>query len=189
MPFTLHNRFLNDFYTIMLEKLLKILGYMNTDKRPSQACLDLLLKFEGFRPLPYICPAGYLTVGIGVRIPSTKDFLKKHPHGLTLAEAQEQLLHYLVNDVGILIKTHVKVELSQNRYDALTSFIMNVGDNAFINSTILKDINAGDHIAAAKEFKRWNKMTVNGRLVVAAGLTRRRMAEECMYEGKEWRTI
>jgi lysozyme len=36
--------------------------------------------FEGFRPAPYKCPAGYLTIGYGHRIREGESFPEPYPH-------------------------------------------------------------------------------------------------------------
>jgi len=174
---------------ILVYLILKKCGFMNTDLKPSKTCLSLVLKFEGFDPMPYICPAGYWTVGIGTRIKSKEDFLKKHPNGITFTEAQDELMAHMEKVVEPSIKTQVKVALTQNQFDALLSFIYNVGADAFAKSTLLKLLNEKDFSGAAKEFRKWNKGTVRGALVVLAGLTRRRAAEELLFEDKEWRIV
>ena len=175
--------------TILRDGFLRLLGYMNTDLHTSKQGIDLISKFEGFRSMPYICPAGYLTVGIGIRIPSKSQFLKQFPQGLTLDQAKAQLAERLVTIEEVAVKKLVKVKLTQEQFDALVSFTFNVGKTSLANSTLLKHLNLGDYDKAAKEFKRWNKASINGKMTPLAGLTRRRLAEEHLFEGKEWRTV
>ena len=75
------------------------------------------------------------------------------------------------------IKRLVKVPISQEQYDALVSFVFNVGPTAFANSTLLAKLNAGDCWGAAYEFSRWNK--AKGR--VLPGLTSRRAEERAKF--------
>jgi hypothetical protein len=79
----------------------------------------------------------------------------------------------------------IRVPLNQNQYDALVSFCFNLGPDALDekNSTLARKLNAGDYQGAQREFKRWNKGRVNGRLVVIKGLTRRRAAEAKLFGG------
>ena len=49
----------------------------------------------------------------------------------------------------------VKVKLTQDQFDALVSFIFNVGNAAFANSTLLKKLNNGDYGAVPLQMKRW----------------------------------
>ena len=180
---------LTDFTTIMVWKVFKLSGFMNTELKVSKTCVDLVTKFEGYRPIPYICPAGYLTVGIGVRIKSKEDFLKKYPHGIPFSDAQKQLMAHMEKSVEPVIKLNVKVQLTQNQFDALADFIYNLGEGAFKESTLLKLLNQNKYQEASEQFKRWNKAKVNGHLVALAGLTRRRMADHLLFEDKEWRTV
>ena len=75
------------------------------------------------------------------------------------------------------IAKYVTVPLMQNEFDALVSFVFNVGCGAFAGSTMLKLLNAGDYDAAALQFRRWNKQA----RTVLAGLTRRRTDEERLF--------
>lgn len=75
----------------------------------------------------------------------------------------ELFLHEDLAPVYITIETNVKVTLTQGQFDALCSFIFNVGAGNFVKSTLLKKLNAGDIKGAADEFMRWNKAA--GRVV------------------------
>lgn len=97
----------------------------------------------------------------------------------TEAEAVEFLRQDL-HDAEGCINYHVQPELEQHQFDALVSLVFNIGCGAFKISTILALINAKRFDAAALQFPRWNKQ--NGK--VLNGLTRRRMAEKYMFEGK-----
>ena len=67
--------------------------------------------------------------------------------------------------------------LNQNQFDALVSLVFNIGSGAFLHSTLLKKLNAGDFISAAPEFLRWDK-SANHTL---PGLTARRRAEHDLF--------
>lgn len=71
----------------------------------------------------------------------------------------------------------VKVPLTQNQFDALVSFVYNLGVGAFEKSTLLKVLNAGDYAGAADQLLRWDHD--NG--VQVPGLTRRRKAERELF--------
>lgn len=67
----------------------------------------------------------------------------------------------------------VKVPITQEQFDALVDFDLNVGRGNFSRSTLLKKINAGQCIPAASEFAKWQ--TSKG--VVLRGLVVRRHDE------------
>lgn len=72
----------------------------------------------------------------------------------------------------------VAVPLSQFQFDALVSFVFNVGSGNFAKSTLLRKLNAGDYDGAADEFPRWNKS--GGREL--NGLTARRADEKDLFQ-------
>jgi lysozyme len=67
----------------------------------------------------------------------------------------------------------VKVPLTQGQFDALASFVFNLGEGQFSKSTLLKLLNAGSYDGARDQFKRW--VYDNGK--VQPGLVKRRMGE------------
>lgn len=98
--------------------------------------------------------------------------------GMVITEAEaERLLRDDLNWVEIAIADLVKVPLTQTQYDALASFIFNIGRTQFSNSTMLKLLNAKDYEGAAAQFPRWNKQ--KGK--VLAGLTKRRNQEQQLF--------
>lgn len=140
--------------------------------KPSQACIDFIKSFEGFKPHAYLCPAGVWTIGYG-----TTEYVT--PGDTVTEEEACDLLRQDVHEAADAVDDLVDVELTQSQYDALCSFIYNVGRSAFENSTLLKMLNQGK---SAKEigpqFLRWNK--AGGQ--VLTGLTRRREDEKRMFE-------
>ena len=58
------------------------------------------------------------------------------------------------------MKKHVKVELLPYEEIAYTSFVWNLGETNFKNSTLLKKLNAGDRQGACEQLLSWNKVTV-----------------------------
>ena len=73
------------------------------------------------------------------------------------------------------MKRHVKVELKPYEEIAYTSFVWNVGETGFKNSTLLKKLNSGDSLAACKEILNWNKATFS----VRGARTQIRNGEKC----------
>lgn len=101
----------------------------------SENGLNLIKQSEQLRLKPYLCPAKDWTVGWGHRIQEGEHFTE-----ITEQEAEELLR----KDAAIAencIHRSVKVPLTQNQFDALVSFIYNVGCFAFLHSTMLKELN------------------------------------------------
>lgn len=143
--------------------------------RISKAGVDLIKSFEGFRSKAYIPVKGdKWTIGYG--------FTKGVKEGDVMTRAQadvrlkEELLEY---ERAVWAATGGNV--TQNQFDALVSFVYNVGVAGMRGSSVIKAHNRGDHLAAARAFALWNKS--GGR--VYAGLTRRRAAEAALYLSNE----
>jgi len=166
-----------------LKKLLSIIRQSLQKKRSksmniSQEGLSLIKKFEGCELEAYKCAAGVWTIGYG----STKGVKKGDT--LTQEEADELLLHEMDEYEGY-IKDNVTSDLDQNQFDALVSWVFNLGPSNLKASTMLKVINAGDMKEVPAQIKRWNK--ANGKTL--QGLIRRREAEALLFEGKEWHEV
>jgi lysozyme len=149
----------------------------------SSKCIDLVKAFEGCHLEAYKCPAKIPTIGYGTTF---------YPSGQAVRMgdriSQQQAEAYLTakcDNLCAQIQQLVNVPLNQNHIDALVSFVYNIGLGAFQDSTLLKLLNQGDYTAAAKEFPRWNKATIDGVKQVLPGLARRRAEERFLFESTE----
>jgi len=146
-----------------------------TDMNISKEGLSLIKKFEGCELEAYLCPAGVWTIGYG----HTKDV--KEGDKINRDEAdyllQEEMIEYesYINDF-------VEVPLEQNQFDALCSWVYNLGPTNLKNSTMLRVLNEEKYTDVPQEIKRWNK--AGGE--VLDGLIKRREAEAKMFAGEEW---
>ena len=138
--------------------------------------LDLIIDFEGFSGKPYLCPAGIPTIGFGsTRYPDgTKVTLSDHE--VTKEEALS-ILRGTLESFEKTVNTLVKPKLTQNQFDALVSFVYNVGSGNFSSSTLLVKLNQGKYLETANEFLKWNR--AGGKPL--SGLTRRRAAERELF--------
>ncbi|HKM19362.1 MAG TPA: lysozyme [Aliarcobacter sp.] len=138
--------------------------------------LELIKEFEGFSSVAYLCPAKIPTIGYGNTFWEDG---RKVNLGEQISKAKAlELLEYVANkDFAQKIFTHIKVEVSQNQFDALVCLAYNIGVGNFVKSTLLKKINAGDFKGAGDEFLKWNKS--GG--VILLGLTRRRKREQELF--------
>lgn len=141
----------------------------------NQAGRELIQEFEGYRSRAYQDSAGVWTIGWGHTATAKP--------GMTISKAEaEQLFTRDVQRFENCVNEAVSTHITQNQYNALVSFAYNVGCGALRNSTLLRELNAGDYQAASREFLRWNKITVDGQKKELAGLTRRRKAEQKLFE-------
>jgi lysozyme len=144
------------------------------DKKTGTSGKSLIKEFEGFRATAYLCPAGVWTVGYGTTRINGKS-VKEHTK-ITTQEADD-LLEQDLKRFEDGIKKLVSVELTQNQFDALVSFVYNLGIGSLQKSTLLKKLNAGHFEEAANEFLKWDK--ADGKKL--SGLTRRRTAERELF--------
>ena len=139
----------------------------------SQRGLDLIKKFEGLRLTAYKCVAGVDTIGYGHTGSDVKPGMR-----ITEEEA-EKLLWKDTESVQQAVHSFVNVKLNQNEYDALVSFVFNIGPTAFIHSTLLRLLNGNsDRKIVAAEFAKWVKA---GSDQLVPGLVRRRQHEKALF--------
>ena len=160
-----------------LMTLQDLLNYQSIDKPSSisKAGYNLIKSFEGYKGTAYLDSASIWTIGFGTTKYPNLERVKK---GDTCTPLQAE--QWLMNDckwVTDCINKQVTVTLNQNQFDALASFVYNVGATAFIKSTLLNYLNQGQIDLAANQFDRWT--IASGRVV--AGLSNRRKAEKALF--------
>lgn len=141
-----------------------------------QAAIDLAKRFEGFhrvpksdpgRAHPYLCPAGYWTIGYGHLC--TPD----HPP-ITLAEAEQYLAVDLQSALASTLRLCPMLATEpEGRLAAIVDFTFNLGAGRLQTSTLRRRVTQRDWGAAAGELRRW----VYGGGKVLSGLVARRLAE------------
>lgn len=138
--------------------------------------LKFIAQKEGFKPNVYLDAADHPTIGYGHKLRPGESY----PDGIAEPEAR-RLLDADVARAEAFVRRNVAVDLTQPQFDALISFTYNVGSDAFANSTLLRQVNAGNFNSAAAEFPRWNKVKKQGILISDTGLTNRRAAEQNLF--------
>lgn len=132
----------------------------------------LIKTFEGYRSEAYLCPSGIPTIGYG------------HTSGVVMGDTctRQEAEKFLIEDLRHAenVVNAQNLDLNQHQFDALVSFVYNVGSGNFQGSTLLKllkqDARAYDTLEA--EWKKWkysNKTELEG-------LVRRRAAEWSLYK-------
>ena len=132
--------------------------------------ISLIKEFEGLRLKAYKCPGGVWTIGYGHTAGVKPGIV------ITKAQAEEYLKADLIAFERYL--NGLGLALNQNQFDALISFIYNVGTGNFSSSTLLRKVRANPQDnSIMDEFLRW--VYSKGR--VLPGLQRRRLAEMKLY--------
>jgi lysozyme len=115
----------------------------------------LIADREGLETTAYLDSRGVLTIGIGHTSAAGPP---KVMQGMTITETKaheifrEDNRRFRVECLGL-----VKVPLHQHEFDALASFIFNLGSTQFAGSTALKRLNQGDYAGCAEAMLMWNK--------------------------------
>jgi lysozyme len=145
-----------------------------------QAAVDLAKRFEGFhrvprndplrRAHPYICPAGFWTVGFG-------HLCRPDHQPITEAEAEVYLAEDLVAALTATLRyCPVLATESEHRLAAIVDFTFNLGAGRLQTSTLRRRINQRDWHNVAKELQKW----IYGGGQILPGLQRRREIEALM---------
>ena len=135
---------------------------------------ELCRHFEGFRSKPYLCPAGYWTIGYGtVYKPDGSVVTKAHPD-ISRETANSWLLYELEHNymAGVLAKSPNLIR-HPSILAAITDFAYNLGVARYRASTLARRIASEDWAAAKVELAKWTRG--DGRIL--PGLVRRRQAE------------
>ena len=151
--------------------------------RISPRGLSLLKQFEGCRLIPYKDSAGLWTIGYGHLIADGRTLPDSAKYKITQKQA-DLLLKYDVIPREKAVERLCTVPLSQNEFDALVSFVFNLGAGCFQRSTIRQKLNRGDKAGAAKVLLRYNR--AGGKVI--KGLVNRRMAEFKLFMSNQYAT-
>lgn len=142
-----------------------------------RAAFQIAKQFEGFhrvpksdpeRAHPYICPAGYWTIGYGHLCNA------EHPP-INETEAETYLARDLNTALAITLR-HCPVLATEpeRRLAAIVDFTFNLGGGRLQTSTLRRRVNQRDWTSAVMELRRW----IYGGGKVLPGLVTRRQAEE-----------
>ena len=135
-------------------------------------CVELVKHFEGFRAKPYLCPAGYWTIGYGTRSKETAAPITQ--------EQAEKLLRQVLQNLQRSLKHDL---LSDTEVAALSSLAYNVGLSTVRNGNLYNALTQGRK-------DQWFRILYYSKSgdKPLRGLLRRRCAELILAHGGDWRT-
>ena len=138
--------------------------------KTSSKGIALIKEFEGLRLKAYKCPGGVWTIGYGHTAGVKSGMVITERYAEEYLKADLIAFEKYLNGLGLAI--------NQNQFDALISFIYNVGTGNFSSSTLLRKVrvNPLDN-SIMDEYLKW--VYSKGR--VLPGLQRRRLAEMKLY--------
>jgi lysozyme len=138
----------------------------------TENAIELIKHFEGLYLKPYICPAGFKTIGVGHVMLRGENFDKI---------TEDQALDLLRKDLLLSERSVcrlIRVPLTNGQYDALVSFTFNLGGGTLQRSTLRMKVNREEHQDVPTEFRKW--VYAGGRKL--KGLILRRNTETMLYE-------
>jgi lysozyme len=139
----------------------------------------LIQEYEGRELNAYKDSIGKWTIGYG----HTEYAYVFQELGLALHPLQANvILDWDMERAAKEVTKLLRIGVTQEQFDALVSFVFNLGATALARSTLLKKLNGGNYDGAANEFMKW----VYAGDKPLAGLVRRRHAEKQLFlEGTE----
>lgn len=146
---------------------------------------DFIIKWEKMVLTAYKCDAGVWTIGVG---------MTRYPDGSpvkpTDAISQEQafsMFREMLTRYENLVNSAIKVDLSQNQFNALVSLCWNVELPFTSQSGLVKQINSHNFSYVPQEMAKWNKYFKDGHWMASEGLSARRFEEASIFMG--WRRM
>ena len=140
----------------------------------SQKGIDLIKKFEGCKLYAYRDSVGVATIGYG--------HIKGVKMGMSITQQQAEM--FLKDDIKP-VETFLNgmgINYTQGQFDALTSWIFNLGQGNFKSSTMYKYIVARKpDLEITDQMVKWHN--AGGKPLI--GLMKRRCSEANMFLGKD----
>ena len=155
--------------------------------KPSKQLIEALIRFEGMKCEPYICPAGYWTIGIGSRYDLSGQVVTKNTKPINKNEATK-LLHDTILEIHRALLLNGGSVFNHNQIEAFIELAFNIGyptlvkTRLFINAKKGVDLSIGD-------FTQFCHYRSNGKLIESKQLKQRRIFDWNMYIGAIERTF
>lgn len=145
--------------------------------RCNERGIEIIKKWEGFRPTSYLCLAKKRTIGYGHFIKPGEEF--QEPMSREIAYA---LLLKDLREVEVCLDELIEVILTRNEFSALCCLVFNIGVYAFSHSPLVRNINLGLLTKVADEILLWNKITgEDGIKHESKGILNRRKEERELF--------
>ena len=135
--------------------------------------LLLVFRFEGFVAHPYLCPAGYPTIGLGSRFYEDGTEVKLTDPPISRERAKALALYEYRTKCLPALRRNTPVLGTPGRVAAVADFVYNLGSGRLASSTLRRRINAGDWDSVPREWGKW--VMAGGKPL--KGLVARREAE------------
>ena len=140
----------------------------------SRSAVELIKAFEGYRAKAARLDDGRWTIGYGHTLTA------REGAEVTERDAEALLLYDLIQ-ISHALNEYVFAPVTQNQFDALASFVFNIGVRAFRGSPTLRRLNEGRPLEAAMAMELWRKADLEGERIIIDALVRRRAAEKALF--------
>ena len=139
--------------------------------------VEFMIKSEGLVLHPYKDSVGIWTIGIGNTYYENGNRVQPTDPAITKERAVE-LFKNVAKHFELGVWSVTRDDINQNQFDALFSFVYNLGTESLRNSTLLKKLNVNPNDPTIKgEFLKWVK--AGGKTL--PGLVNRRTEEYKLY--------
>ncbi len=147
---------------------------MKLHPRLTRSCIELVKRFEGFRPAAARTPDGGWTLGYGHTLTARE--------GAVVSEADaDALLRFDLSRVADVLDEALLAPVNDNQFSALISFAFNIGPENFKGSSAARHLAEGAYLQAAAAIELWRRADFGGDALVVDALVRRRAAEKALF--------
>ena len=147
---------------------------MKLHPRLTRSCIELVKRFEGFRPSAAKTPDGGFTLGYGHTLTARE--------GAVVSEADaDALLRFDLSRVAFMLDEALLAPVNDNQFSALISFAFNIGPENFKGSSAARHLAEGAYLQAAAAIELWRRADFDGDALVVDALVRRRAAEKALF--------
>ena len=147
---------------------------MKLHPRLTRSCIELVKRFEGFRPSAAKTPDGGFTLGYGHTLTARE--------GAVVSEADaDALLRFDLSRVAFMLDEALLAPVNDNQFSALISFAFNIGPENFRGSSAARHLAEGAYLQAAAAIELWRRADFDGDALVVDALVRRRAAEKALF--------
>ena len=146
----------------------------------SQKGIELIKHFESCRLAAYLCPAGVPTIGWGNT--TYENGVKVQLQDAISQGRADDLLMNAISLREFYINKHLPGLVNQDKFDALCSFVYNIGIGNFLKSSLFKKVQWDTN---DKKVHHCFMMWVYAKKKKLPGLIRRRKSESRLYRTGE----
>lgn len=121
----------------------------------SAAFFTSLIGYEGYESKPYLDSAKVATIGIGSTTYENGSKVKMTDKPISEERAVQIAQAHISKDEIVFKKSLQGVKLTQAEYDVYLDFTYNFGQSNWNNSSMRKNLQAGQYVQACRSLLKW----------------------------------